>query len=276
MTYARLLVHLDPGPDSDARVAQACDLACRLEARLLGVAASAPEPPVGDPFTAGAMMGEALTLLTDMAQRDVAVCAARFEEATRACAVQAEWGGATGDPVDVLMRAATRADLVITGRSADGRPTAGLHPADALMAVGRPVLMTPPGLRRAPLGAPAVVAWKTTRQAQRALADALPLLQRAAAVHVVEIAPDDGREAAATACAAALDFLAVHEVEATGHALEKQPGSTAMQLLDFAESVGAGLLVAGGYGHSRAREAALGGVTRTLIGQASICVLFSH
>ena len=48
------------------------------------------------------------------------------------------------------------------------------------------------------------------------------------------------------------------------------------RLDEIAADVGAGIVVAGAYGHSRFRELILGGMTQHLISQTARCVLLSH
>lgn len=123
----------------------------------------------------------------------------------------------------------------------------------------------------------AVIGWKPTREATRALHDALPLLQRLDSVQVVVVAPRVGDQqhgqlpGADIAAHLARHGLRVDVVEAPR--VEDATGAT---LLRHAREQGAALLVAGGYGHRRMRESVFGGVTRTLFDQADMPVLFSH
>ena len=275
MTFRNLLVYVDHGLESDQRVALACDLACRLDARLIGISGSAPEPGLGDPYTGGAMLGETLTLLRDCAETDVKEARARFDELTDFCADRTEWRGQVGRPADLVARAARAADLLIVGRDHDGAPWHNLDPADALMSVGRPVLVTPSQPMRAPESGPAVIAWKDTPEAQRAVAAALPLLRSATAVHVLEICDPERLADATAGVGDVVDYLRRHGVAATGVAQARR-SQAAAQILEFAQGAQASLIVAGAYGHARLREWALGGVTRDLLAECPVCLLLIH
>jgi nucleotide-binding universal stress UspA family protein len=123
-----------------------------------------------------------------------------------------------------------------------------------------------------------LVAWKDTPEARRAVADALPLLRKARDVAIVEI-PEQGddRSAATAGVADVAAWLARHGVAATARVPEAVGNKTAaMQLERVAGDVGAGLIVAGAYGHSRFRELILGGVTEYLVTQSARSVLLSH
>lgn len=276
MTFRTLLVAVDQGADSDARVSLACDLAAGMDAHLIGacgVALSAP--PMDDPYTGGAMLGEALTLFRDLAEAEVRTALKRFHDLVGARRDRAEWRGRLGLPADIVANEARAADLVILGRRSSRAPTHAVDPADVLMAIGRPVLVVPPRPDRDPTGWPAVIAWKDSREAQRATATALPLLRHASTVHVLEVC-DDGQEAAATRTADVVAWLGRHGIDAEAHVVSSGDGSVAQAIVSFAESRRAGLIVSGGYGHARLREWALGGVTHELLASAPVSVLISH
>lgn len=151
------------------------------------------------------------------------------------------------------------------------------HFHDLLRHSGRPVLVVPEGSTATLPPRRAVIAWKPTREASRAIADAMPLLRRAQAVDVVVIDPvvaEGGHGADPGADIAA--HLARHGLQVEVVVRESMNFSVAYALLDHARAVGADLLVAGGYGHSRMREAVLGGTTRELLQTTHLPVLFSH
>ncbi len=140
----------------------------------------------------------------------------------------------------------------------------------------RPVLIVPPGLSH--LDATCiVVAWKDSREARRAVADALPLLKRATSVLVLEICntPGDQEDAKAVVDDVA-DYLSRHGVAAAAETRLLREASVSAELLLVAEQHGAELVVAGGYAHPRLQEWAFGGLTRTLLGHFPKCCLLSH
>lgn len=142
---------------------------------------------------------------------------------------------------------------------------------------GRPVLVLPAQQTMLPLPQHVVLAWQPTREATRALHDAMPLLRTAGTIDVVMVDPipgesrhgeDPGVDIAA--------HLARHGFNANVVALPGNGQTTAAVLLRRAAESGAQLVVAGGYGHSRLREWMLGGTTRELLNASRIPMLFAH
>ena len=145
---------------------------------------------------------------------------------------------------------------------------------DLLMRGGRPILMAPAGAAGLKL-ARALVCWKDSREARRAVADALPILKASQAVDVVELVSDHEIEPARRRLADVGDWLARHGVEANCLA-SPLDGTEAAHLAAIAKDLDIDLIVAGAFGHSRLREWAFGGVTRDLLVRAERCTLVSH
>ncbi len=118
------------------------------------------------------------------------------------------------------------------------------------------------------------IAWDGGRAAARAVRDALPILRQAGDVTILSISDDKPIDGASVE--ALRDFLVAHGVPAVSVSIERgqQPVGDALQ--DAALDCGAGLLVMGGYGHSRLRQFALGGATRSVLGGAALPILLSH
>lgn len=274
MNYRTLMVHLDIGAGNDARLAIASDLAQRFDAHLIGVAAAGLLSPIyfdapipGEVVEADRVeLGKALD-----AQRD------RFWTAVKDREAHCEWRQAFAPTTPFVTREARAADLVVVGadRGVGGifEETRLLIPADFVMSVGRPVLVVPP--EPAELRAErALVAWKDTREARRAVWDALPLLKLAGRVIVAEI-DDEDLTAARARVADVAAWLRRHGVIAES-TVAPAFGDGAAQLDLMASEEGADLIVAGAYGHSRLREYILGGVTRDLLRRVPHCSLLSH
>lgn len=146
-----------------------------------------------------------------------------------------------------------------------------------LLEAGRPVLVVPPRFRVQRPAKHVVVAWRPTREATRALHDAMPLLHAAESVDVLEVDPVGGENGDGPPPGADIAMhLARHGLKVRVVVHERRGESIAMALLRHAEQCEAELLVAGGYGHSRFREWVLGGVTRELLKSTSVPILFSH
>ena len=142
------------------------------------------------------------------------------------------------------------------------------------MQAGRPVLLVAPAtvpfrMERF------VIGWKNTREARRAVTDALPLLKTASHVGVVEIAAQDNLAAARRRLDEVSGWLGRHGVAATVHA-SPADGDDANWFDSMAAERDAAIVVAGAYGHSRVREWVLGGVTRTLLKHPVRSSLVSH
>jgi nucleotide-binding universal stress UspA family protein len=195
---------------------------------------------------------------------------ARFRAALAGRRVEAGWRGLMAEPLDAVVRFAAGADLIVADRDHHG---SGLDPAPLVMAAGAPVLLAPPG--DAPFeGRTVLVAWKNTREARRALGDALPFLRRAASVMLASVQEDESP--ADDGLDDALARLSRHGISAKGERFGPDPDDTGDALLAIAEHAGADLIVAGAYGHSRVREWVFGGVTRTLLRRARTFVLLSR
>jgi nucleotide-binding universal stress UspA family protein len=168
-------------------------------------------------------------------------------------------------------------DLAVLGRAAGTQPPL-LHDefARLLAGSGRPVLAVPAG-HGGHIDGPAVIGWRPGPHAARAVHDALPLLRRASAVHVVCVDPvraEDGHGEDPGADIAR--HLARHGLQVEVHSEPGAGDPAAVVLLRRCRELGAALLVLGGYGHSRMTEAVLGGTTRHVFAHAELPVLFSH
>ena len=277
MRFASLLVYVDEGVEARSRLDLAREIAGLSGARLIGVAGSMPDAPPVDPYAGGAMPGEMLGLFREIAEADVERARALFRDVVGGDSDQTEWRGEVGYPSDLVIQALRAADLAILGRGDPGRsPTRSLDPADVLMAAGRPVMVVPPLLSTGPIARPAVIAWKDCREARRAVAAALPLLASSSAVHVIEVCADAQADDARRRVDDVATFLGRHGLVASAETLKGDGGSRADQIIGFAEDHGAGLIVAGGYGHARLREWVMGGVTRGLLARSPVCLLLSH
>jgi nucleotide-binding universal stress UspA family protein len=274
MSYKTLLVHAEADPDAAPRLASAAALAQRLDATLLGLGAEMYDwMAVSDPY------GFAAPDWTEVVRRQVELDLETAERQFRkaAAAVAHDWAISHEAPALALARMARSADLIIAG----GAPLDGAaslraaDTADLIMTSGRPVLVAPPmgGDLRAER---VVVAWKDGREARRAVADALPFLKRAEQVVVIATCAAQEMEDTEAATTAVAQHLTTHGVAARTCVRIAPADRACAELNTEAEALGADLIVAGAYGHSRVREWILGGVTHTLLQQPERFVLFSH
>jgi nucleotide-binding universal stress UspA family protein len=122
-----------------------------------------------------------------------------------------------------------------------------------------------------------VVAWDASREAARAVSDALPILEKASSVTVVTVNPrerDYGHGDVPGADIAV--YLARHGVKVDVQRIDARDIDVGNMLLSHVANDSADLLVMGAYGHSRLREVVLGGATRTILGEMTVPVLMSH
>jgi nucleotide-binding universal stress UspA family protein len=119
------------------------------------------------------------------------------------------------------------------------------------------------------------VAWKSTREARRALSDSLPFLHDAEKVFLVEVCVEHEAEAVRRRVSNVMSYLARHRIT-TATALMSHAANVTDELLGIVRKENVDLLVAGAYGHSRLGEWVFGGVTHDLLYKSPICCLFSH
>jgi nucleotide-binding universal stress UspA family protein len=267
MTYTSILVHLDLSSDSLCRLNLARDLAGRFGARIVGACAAEL------PDTALLMGGLPPAFLAEHEARLKDACAGeqrRFAEAVGG--LQSEWRSEIASPRAFLRRTAPIADLVVVGRSsAEVDAEFRLASADAVMAVGRPVLVVPPKVDR--LAADhVVVAWKTGRSAALAVELALPLLIHARHVTVLGV----GEETLQPELDDVRDHLTRHGVVAETRWREAAGQATDHAIVETALEHRADLIVSGAYGRSQMFEWALGGVTQALLTDSPFCCLMVH
>ena len=277
MTYATVMVSLALDQPNEARLQVAGELAERFEAVIVGVAAAQFAPPLY--FADGAAAQRLLDQEQASVKRCLADLEAEFRAATKTRSGCAEWRSAMDFPTRFVLAQARCADIVVSGgRSPAFSDAFSLaSPKDLVMQAGRPLLVVPDRIDWLDLRS-VLVAWKDTPEARRAVADALPMLRKARDVAIVEIPEeDDDRSVVMAGVSDVAAWLARHGVTATARVPEATGSEpAAVQLERIAGDVGAGLIVAGAYGHSRFRELILGGVTEYLVAQTARCVLLSH
>ncbi|MGF6272966.1 nucleotide-binding universal stress UspA family protein [Massilia sp. UYP11] len=278
--YKTILVDVDGSPQQESRVRAAAVVAQAQGSHLIGCnstgitwldlslsagSMNAPSPLVD--FEAlrarGARLLEEFALQAE--QLGVASVETRLED----------------DLPDISLALQARyADLVVLSQDPDAAsdhwPRRRNLPEQLAVHCPRPILVVPPGYHSAPIAKTIVAGWDGRIQAMRALAAALPLLSTAENVKLALINPDQlsalhGEEAGADMAL----YLARHAVEAEV-VLERTAAAPAEALMTLAGQNGAGLIVAGAYGHSRYREWVLGGTTRALLSQAQIPLLLAH
>jgi nucleotide-binding universal stress UspA family protein len=275
MQNGQILVHVEPGPVSEQRLRYALSMAQNRDMKLIGLTVR-----LSSTAAASTTMGDitATAALYDASSQCCLAAKDQFDTVTEGSGIALEWCETTGVPLDVIAAEAGRADLTVVGRNDRVDMDSGVYqisPADVIMACGTPVMVVSAD---APLSYKAqrvLLAWKSTPQAARAARDALPLLKSADTVVLTEVAsaPGGGKyEISAEAMAA---YLASHGIEVSIRRLQPT-GDAGYQLIIAAADNECDLIVAGAYGHSRVRQWVLGGVTRSLLGAATIPCILCH
>jgi nucleotide-binding universal stress UspA family protein len=277
MTYATVMVSLALDQPNEPRLQVAGEVAERFEASIVGIAAAQFAPPLY--FTDGEQAQSLIDQGEASIKKRLADLESQFREATRNRGGHVEWRSALDFPARFIAEQARCADIIVCGGHSPAFSDAFslASPKDLVMLAGRPLLVVPNSVAWLDLRS-VLVAWKDTPEARRAVVDALPMLRKAKEVSVIEIPEgDEDRSAVLGRVKDVVAWLSRHGVSASGRVSEAGPnGNAAAQLDTAAGEVGAGLIVAGAYGHSRFRELILGGVTQYLVTQSVRCVLLSR
>lgn len=275
MSYATLMVNLAPGRPNAGLLKIAAELAERFGAGIVGIAARQPLQMVyGDGYVSGDLYQQD----RDEIAKELKATEAEFRAALQGRVAFVEWRAAEvfAYLADHLARESRCADLVLTGVGTGDvfDASRAVNVGELIMQTGRPVLIVPTVATTLALDH-VLIGWKDTREARRAVYDALPLLKQATRVSVVEIAAEDDLPAARIQVADVVSWLGRHAVRATG-STRLSTGDDATALYVIGRDEGIDVVVAGAYGHSRLREWVLGGVTRDLLLSADRCSMVSH
>lgn len=277
MQYQDLIVHIDDGEAMPGRLAVALELAERFGAHLTGVYV---DPGLALPTLIDVPVSP--NLIEELESEHRARCERAeksFNETVSRSEVHSEWRLAHGELAGTLARHARYADLVILGQEGaqDQKMVIGGLPDNVVLTCGRPALVVPYiGVQTSP-GRHVLVAWNGSREAARAVNDALPILIGAEKVEVMCANPQRGEEDDADVPGADLCLhLARHGVKAEAQTLVANDVEVGDLLLSRAADHGADLIVMGAYGHARWREVVLGGVTKQLLEEMTVPVFMSH
>src|SRR5262249_48897588 len=238
MSFSTMMVHVDVEHDSEQRVELAIGLADRVQATLIGVAGCA----LWSAFMAGDVG------LTESNQYDLQKVTARFEQRGKTLRAegrslkQIEWRSALEPPGELLLREARAADLLVVGRRRSGDDA---DPGVIVLRAGRPVLLVPDTIAALPLRR-VVVAWEDSPECRRAVRDALPFLQQAKEVLLLEIGEGESQSQAKKNLADVAAYLVRHQVIVAAEVWRRPRGPAAAELLHVVQEEKADLIVAGG------------------------------
>ncbi|SMH46057.1 universal stress protein [Azospirillum agricola] len=279
MSYKEILVHFDHSPAGVRRIEAAARLAERLDAHLTGLVIR-----VQPQFRFSAEIPPPASVMAAL-ERGATETAERAAAALDA--VLARQGCATGQRLmdcppamiaDRLALHARYADLLVLGQPG-GDEASDIDDHDAellLLSSGRPVLLIPHYGTFPTIGERVLVAWDARREAARAVADAMPLIEMARSVQVLTVNPEAAGRHGEDPGADIARHLARHNASVDTLSLRSDELDPADLTLNQMADSGTDLLVMGAYGHSRLRELVLGGMTRAMLKRMTVPVLMSH
>lgn len=270
MSYKSIIVNLAVDADPAPIVKLAVELAGRFGAHLIGLAA-ADVPPLVATGDGMVYEGEIMQVQRTEIEKRLAELRGEFEKLVPN-SISSEWGQEVCSPTRFLSVSARAADLIVTGGEEGENVFRAVDIGSLALGAGRPVFVAASNVEHI-LAKTVLVAWKDTREARRAVADALPFLAKATEVVVATMDTDhDGSIHNSLADVAV--YLEHHGIKARTEMLAGEADGD--RLVAFARSIHADLIVSGAYGHSRLREWAFGGVTRMLIQESGIHRLMSY
>ena len=275
MNYKTLMVHLQFGQSNDAVLQAAKLISNHASAAIIGVMAEQQTQMV---YGRGYATLDFFDREKAHLEEKIAFEEPKLNAALKDNAKSVEWRSQVSmEPAtDFIVANARSVDLIITGIAPsdfyEGPNTA--HAGAIVMQAGRPILAVPVNNTEFKLDN-ILVGWKDTREARRAIVDALPILKMATNVTVLEIAEKDDKEAAYKRLQEVINWLKSHDVLATT-LVTIADDADAIQFIQIANQIQPDLVVIGAYGHSRFLEWVLGGVTNELLQNAQFNLLLSH
>ena len=288
MSYRKLLVPLSGAGRDDQVLTAAFDIAKPFGAHVMGVYVR-PDPSevlpyLGEGVSAGVIQ-EIMEAARSSASKAGAAARSALDHHAKAQGVPTleNASGGTGfsasfclrdGPADVVIPEEARlSDLVIFGLSRDAKYAGHRETIESTLLNGRSPILLVPDQAKVAISAKVAIGWDGGATAARAVAAAIPMLKRASSIEILNISPGTTETMEMDRLR---DYLRLYGLSATEHGIQPGGQSTGAVLLDAAVRAGAGMLVIGGYGHSRLRELVLGGVTRHVLAESTIPIFMAH
>lgn len=273
--YKDILVQVDSARSVEARRQAAIALAQKFNAHVTGLYVI--EPVQLPAYAEVAIGADLLERSYREYERQAGEAGKAFRAAMDRAAVPNEWRTAEGLTASRTIDHGHYSDLVVLGQANPDDPddiSRGLVD-EVILGVGRPVLVVPYIGARDTIGKKILLAWNGSREAVRAVHDAMPLLKAADKVVVMAVNPKEGEGTHIAGSDISL-HLARHDVNTVVNSTASREIDVGDTLLSRASDEGVDLIVMGAWGHSRFRELVLGGVTHHMLQYMTVPVLMSH
>ncbi len=272
-----ILVSLTPGATHDFAGDYAVSIAEAFGAHVAGVAFA--YDPVLPASVMGGISADVFDIQRQENEKAASAAIRTFEAASKRAGVSSEprlLSATIAAAADTFAALARRFDLAVVPQVTPDTITPDeLLLEAALFESGRPMLIVP-YIQKAPIRLDRVICcWDGSRTAARAIADALPFLQKSKAVDLVIVGKGKMNEKELTGADMGA-HLARHGLKVDVKNIPAPDVDVANVILSYAADTDAQLIVMGGYGHSRLREYILGGATRDMLGSMTVPVLMSH
>ncbi|WP_157961357.1 universal stress protein [Microvirga flavescens] len=278
-----ILVHLDGTGDDEVRIKHAEALAVSSQAYVTGLFTNPlPDFAAFASMDGGAGAAALLAQMQDDSRKLADEVLQRLTERFGKLAVPNEIRrieDLPGQIADLVASESRWGDLTIVGQPYHGDDKADWDDLfeSVLFESGRGVLVVPPQRQPADEIRRVLICWRDSREAARAVAEALPIIEGATRADILVIDPP--RDSDASKGAAAIDIarhLDRHGTKVEITIAESGNRGISDVILDQARRLSADLIVMGGYGHSRAREWIMGGATRDMLSNMEFPILMAH
>ena len=280
LAFKSLVVFVEPSSVGESRVRYAVKLALHHHAHLIGVfvVPKAWDSEPSDSYVRGAEAIRSMLARHEAAERAALMLAGQsFAQAAGhqdfTCEFRVIHDGDTGDLARVN---SLHSDLVIVGHPLPGGLPKPWSPERMLIATGVPFLIIPKEWQSEYVATNVLLAWNASREARRAISDALPILIAARSVAVVVVDPEKNASHGEEPGADIAHFLSRHGVIAHVERLSSNRMPVADVILGYAARDKSDLIVLGAYSHSQTQEMLFGGVTRSLLKSVTIPTLIAH
>jgi nucleotide-binding universal stress UspA family protein len=281
MAYKSILVHLNNEGRAARLMGAAMQLALPANSHVTGLFV-VPAAPAKSPLLP-MISGNAIASAIDAYRKAGDGIRTAFDQATNGQPVVAEWRlhqAKRPGYVEAVLDHARSADIVVAAQKESDWDYAEMFDVPDWLAMdsGRPVLIVPRAGALEQIGERVVVAWNNSRESARAVFDALPILQKAAAVTVLSVEESAKPEVTSTIAGAEIGAaLARHGVKVEVQQVKPGArGDAGVELLAQVAAHRADLLVMGCFGRSRLREFILGGASRHVLQNTAVPVLMAH